>query len=139
MLRLRYKGPFTGLPGLPTRRAEKSRKRQKFSSRTLHRLVAQCSVATGGHWTGSPNKSIDQIRKNCPKNVRQLCFRPLTTIFGHCSDIFSTFCGHFVDTLFFWAVQRFACYKCSARPAAVAATPPCSATPFQTQIRCDTF
>ena len=23
----------------------------------------------GKHWTGSPNKSIDQIGKNCPKNV----------------------------------------------------------------------
>ena len=28
--------------------------------------------------------------------------------------------------------------QCSATPATVAATPPCSATPFQTQIRCDT-
>ena len=28
--------------------------------------------------------------------------------------------------------------QCGATPATVAATPPCSATPFQTQIRCDT-
>ena len=48
-------------------------------------------VVTGVHWTGSPNKSIDQIGKNCPKNVRKLCFQPLWTIFGHFSDIFLTF------------------------------------------------
>ena len=40
------------------------------------------SAVTGEHWTGSPKKSIDQIGKNCPKNVRKLCFRPLRTIFG---------------------------------------------------------
>ena len=55
-------------------------------------------VATGVHWTGSPNKSIDQIGKNCPKNVRKLCFQPFWTIFGHfCKhffDIFRTFCRH---------------------------------------------
>ena len=28
--------------------------------------------------------------------------------------------------------------QCSATPATVAATPPCSATPFQTKFRCDT-
>ena len=52
---------------------------------------------TGVHWTGSPNKSIDQIGKKCPKNVRKLCFRPLWTIFGHVQtffDIFRTFCRH---------------------------------------------
>ena len=26
-------------------------------------------VVTGEHWTGSPNKSMDQIGKTCPKNV----------------------------------------------------------------------
>ena len=41
------------------------------------------------------NKSIDQIAKNCPKNVRKLCFKPLWTIFGHFSDIFR----HFLDIL----------------------------------------
>ena len=46
---------------------------------------------------GSPHKSIDQIGKTCPKNVRKLCFQPLQTIFGHFSDIFSTFFGHFFD------------------------------------------
>ena len=35
-------------------------------------------------------ESTDQIGKNCPKNVRKLCFQPLRTIFGHFSDIFST-------------------------------------------------
>ena len=62
------------------------------------------NVVTGAHWTGSPNKSIDQTGKNCPKNVRKLCFRPLWTILG-------TFFGHFVDIPFFWAVQRFARYN----------------------------
>ena len=38
-------------------------------------------------------------------------FRPLWTIFGHFSDNFSTFFGHFVDLPFFWAVQRFASYN----------------------------
>ena len=54
------------------------------------------NVVTGEHWTGSPNQSIDQIGKKCPKNVRKLCFRPLRTIFGHFSDIFF---GHFSDIL----------------------------------------
>ena len=67
---------------------------------------------TGVHWTGSPNKSIDQIGKNCPKNVRKLCFQPLWTIFGHFSNIISTFFGHFADIPIFRAVQRFARYNC---------------------------
>ena len=50
-------------------------------------------------WTGSPNKSIDRIGKNCPKHVRKLCFQPLQTIFGHFSDIFSTFNDLPVTTL----------------------------------------
>ena len=65
-------------------------------------------LVTVEHWTGSPSKSIDQIGRNCPKTVRKLCFQPRQTIFGHFSDIFSTFFGHFVDIPFFWAVQRFA-------------------------------
>ena len=52
-------------------------------------------IVTGVHWTGSPNKSIDQLGKNCPKNVRKLCFQPLRTIFGH----FRTFFRHFSDIL----------------------------------------
>ena len=68
-------------------------------------------LITGEHWTGSPNKSIEQIGKNCPKNVQKLCFQPLRTIFGHFSDNFSTFFGHFVEIPFFWAVQRFAHYN----------------------------
>ena len=32
---------------------------------------------TPQRWTGSPNKSIHQIGKNCPKNVRKLGFQPL--------------------------------------------------------------
>ena len=77
----------------------------------LHRLSPDLpllvipKIVTGAHWTGSPNKSIDQIGKNCPKNVRKLSFQPLETIFGHFSDIFSTFFGHFVDIPFLWAVQ----------------------------------
>ena len=56
-------------------------------------------VVTGVHRTGSPNKSIDQIAKNCPKNVLKLCFKPLWTIFGHFLDIFRTFFRHFSDIL----------------------------------------
>ena len=41
-------------------------------------------------------------------------FRPLRAIFGHLSDIFSTFFGHFVDIPCFWAVQRFSRYKASS-------------------------
>ena len=52
----------------------------------------------GEHWTGSPNKSINQIGS-------------LQTIFGRCSDILSTCVGHFVDIPFFWTVQRFARYN----------------------------
>ena len=70
--------------------------------------VGNLKVVTGEHWTGSPNKSIDQIGKNCLKNARKLCFQLLRTIFEHFSDGFSTFFGHFVDIPFFWAVQRFA-------------------------------
>ena len=51
-------------------------------------------LVTGEHWTGSPNKSIDQIGKKYPKNVRKLCFRPLWTFVGHFFDIFRTFCRH---------------------------------------------
>ena len=70
-----------------------------------------CSVETGGRWTGSPNKSIDQIGRNCLKRVRNLCLQVLRTIFGYFSDIFSTFLRHFVDIPSFWAVQRFARYN----------------------------
>ena len=52
-------------------------------------------VVTGRHWTGSPNKSIDQIGNNCLKNVRKFCFQRLRTLFGHFSDIFR----HFSDIL----------------------------------------
>ena len=58
------------------------------------------SVVMGERWTGSTNKSIDQIGKNCPKNVRKLCFQTLRTIFGHFSDNFWTFFRHFVDIPF---------------------------------------
>ena len=57
----------------------------------------KASVVTGKHWTGSPNKSMDQIGKSCPKNVPELCFQPLRTFFRHFrhfwhfSDILSTF------------------------------------------------
>ena len=58
-------------------------------------------VVTGKHWTGPPNKSIDQIGKKCPKNVRKLCSQPLRPIFGHLSAIFSAFFRQFVDIPFF--------------------------------------
>ena len=55
-------------------------------------------VVTGEHWTGSPNKSIDQIGKHCPKNVwktsKNCVFSPsgrFADIFRHFSDILSTF------------------------------------------------
>ena len=53
------------------------------------------STVTGAHWTGSPNKSIDQIGKNCPKRSENCVFQPLWTIFRHYSDIFR----HFSDIL----------------------------------------
>ena len=53
------------------------------------------AVTSGGHWTGSPNKRIDKIGKNCQKMSEILCFQPLQTIFRtffrHFSDILSTF------------------------------------------------
>ena len=58
----------------------------------------------GKHWTGSPNKSTDQIGKNCPKNVRNCAFHPsrqfldffwtFSDIFRHFLDIIWTFCRH---------------------------------------------
>ena len=51
------------------------------------------AVVTAEHWTGSPNKSIDQIRKNCPKMSEHCVFTPS----GHFFDIFRhfrTFCRH---------------------------------------------
>ena len=49
------------------------------------------TVVTGERWTGSPNKSTDQIDKKCPENVRTLCLQCLPTIIGH----FRTFFRHF--------------------------------------------
>ena len=46
---------------------------------------------------------------------RKRGFQPLRTIFGHGSDIFSTFFGHFVDIPIFWAAQRSARYKICGR------------------------
>ena len=76
--------------GVSGPKAKKSRKKNSGKSK----WGLSKWLVTGEHWTGSPNKSIDQIGKNCPKNVRKLCFQPLQTIFGHFSDIFSTFCRH---------------------------------------------
>ena len=73
-------------------------------------LLCLSMFVTGELWTGSPHKSIDQIGKNCPKNVRKLCFQApdnFWTFFGHFFDIFRTFCRHSL----FWAVQRFARYN----------------------------
>ena len=78
---------------------------------TWYDNLRRALLVTGEHWTGSPNKSIDQIGKNCPKNVPKLCFQLLQTIFGHFFDVFfrhyRTFCRHSL----FWAVQRFARYN----------------------------
>ena len=82
-----------------------------------------CGTVAGEHWTGSPNKSIDQIGQNCPKNVRKLCFQPIQTISGHFQTIFGPFFGHFVDIALFWAVQRFARCKCSTLSATVRTGP----------------
>ena len=49
------------------------------------------SFVTGESWAGSPNKSIDQIGKNCPKNVPKIVFSAPPDNF---SDIFRTFCRH---------------------------------------------
>ena len=60
-------------------------------------------LVTCAHWTGSPNKSIDQIGKNCPRKARKLCFQLLWTTFGQFSDIFfdvfRTFFRDFSDIL----------------------------------------
>ena len=68
-------------------------------------------VCNGRAWTGSPNKSLDQIGKNCPKNVQKLSRGAESTIFGQFLDNFWAFFRHFVDIPFFWAVQRFARYN----------------------------
>ena len=78
----------------------------------FHLQVSSIMVSNSGErWTGSPNESIDQIGKSCPRNVWKLCFQPLWTISWYLSDIF----WHFSDILstfpFFWAVHRFARYK----------------------------
>ena len=64
-------------------------------------------VVRGEHWTGSPNKSINQTGQNCQKNVRKVCVSAppdnFWTFFGHFFDIFRTFfdifrtfCRHFL-------------------------------------------
>ena len=81
------------------------RPQEAFMNFTWSRFVM------GEHWTGSPNKSIDQIGKNCPKMSENCVSGPS----GQFLDIFRTFFGQFSDILstarFFWAVQRFARYK----------------------------
>ena len=49
--------------------------------------------------------------KKCPKIVFLAPPDNFRIFFRHFSDIFSTFLGHFVGILIFWAVQRFARYK----------------------------
>ena len=68
------------------------------------RRAKTTSVVMGAHWTGSPNKSIDQIGK-------KLSYKRPKIVISAPPDKFWTFFGHFVDTPFFWAVQRFAPYK----------------------------
>ena len=77
----------------------------------FYRHQKRLRVVTGEHWTGSPNKSIDQIGENCPKMSGNCVASPSGQFFRYFSDILSIFCGHFVDIPFFWAVQRFARYK----------------------------
>ena len=72
------------------RGSEKGLSRRHLEGRTTpFREYDPLGVVTGEHCTGSPNKSIDQIGKKCPKNARKLCSRSLRTIFG---DTFRTFC-----------------------------------------------
>ena len=56
-------------------------------------------VVAGEHWIGSPNKSIDQIRKNCTKKVPKNVFSAppdnvLETFIGHFFYIFRIFCRY---------------------------------------------
>ena len=58
-------------------------------------------VATGEHWTGSPNKSVDQIGKRCQENVQENVFSAPPDNFWTFLGFFSTFFGHFIDIPFF--------------------------------------
>ena len=69
-------------------------------------------VVTGEHWTGSPNKSIDQIGKKCPKIVFSASLDSFWTFFGHFFEIFSDILS---TSPFSGAVQRFARYNPRAR------------------------
>ena len=42
---------------------------QSASFCTKNSLARRNRVVMGEHWTGSPNKRIGKIGKNCPKNV----------------------------------------------------------------------
>ena len=67
---------------------------------TLPKSVGELirTFVTGEHWTGSPNKRIDQIGKNCPKIVLKIVFPAppdnFWTFFGQFFGIFRTFCRH---------------------------------------------
>ena len=108
-----YVFPF--FPGEKGEHLNKTPRKSQENARTVpghsceyyvHVFLVYCSVA-GRHWTGSPNKSIDQKGKTvqkCPKIVFSAPHDNFWTFFRHSF-------GHFVDILFFWAVQRFARYK----------------------------
>ena len=63
-------------------------KKRSSSATGLTRIV------TGEHWTALPNKSTDQIGKNCPKIVFAVPRDNFWTFFRHFFDIFRTFCRH---------------------------------------------
>ena len=74
-------------------RAIQLRCAMRLESRTPKSLAMRktLSCVTGEHWTGSPNKSIDQTGKNCPKMSETCVFRPSGQFWG----IFRTFFRHF--------------------------------------------
>ena len=73
---------------------------------TLKGLIVGFWIVTGAHWTGSPKHkhlpNWQKMSKKCPKIV-------FSSPSGQFLDIFGTLFK--VDIPFFWAVQRFACYK----------------------------
>ena len=75
-------------------------------------MSGRIGVVTGEHWTGSPNKNLDQMGKIVQEISENCVFSPS----GQLLDIFRHFFGHFVDIPFFWAVQRFARYNIGVCP-----------------------
>ena len=67
-------------------------------------------VGTGMHWTGWPDRNIDQIKK-MPKACQNASSQGFRAISGQFLDVFQTSFRHFVMILFFWAVRRSARYN----------------------------